>query len=195
MSIQNKKSLGASYIMSGTHMVGKGEREFASAERVKEIQKAIQLIDKTPHMHGSDPGYIGGERASYFEWATENLLKTIKRNKPLDIHNETCGCNKLIIKKKDKIYFHSRAIEDNILLGLYDVYYYIIEFIQALSNEQEWDMLVSITKPDKHDKHEKISMFEYLPEDQKVSADYFINLENIISAPFDWKWFGKWSNK
>ena len=170
-------------------MVGKEEREFASIERVKKIQEAVQLINDTPHIHGSDSEYIGGERAEYFEWAIENLLKTIKRNKPLDIHNETCGCNKLIIKKKDKIYFNSIAIEDNILLGLYDVYYYLIEFIQALSNEQEWGMMVSITKPYIHDKHKsKTSMFEYLPEDQKVSANYFINLEDIISPPFNWKW-------
>lgn len=157
-------------------MVGKGEREFVSTDRVKKIQEAVQLINDTPHMHGSDPGYIGSERAAYFEWGTENLLKTIKRNKPLDIHNETCGCNKLIIKKEDEVCFDSRAIKDNILLGLYDVYYYIIEFIQALSNEQEWDMLVSITKPG------EIGNNEQLP------WHYEINLENIISAPFDWKW-------
>jgi len=157
-------------------MVGKGEREFVSIDRVKKIQEAVQLINDTPHMHGSDPGYIGSEKAAYFEWGTENLLKTIKRNKPLDIHNETCGCNKLIIKKEDEVCFDSRAIKDNILLGLYDVYYYIIEFIQALSNEQEWDMLVSITKPG------EIGNNEQLP------WHYEINLENIISAPFDWKW-------
>ena len=174
ISSQNEQSLGGSYIMEGTHMVAK-ERPYASIQRIEVIQKAIQLIDKTPHMHGSDPGYMGGERAEYFEWATENLLETIKRNKPLDIHNKTCDCNKLIIKKEDGIYFHSRAITDNILLGLYDVYYYIIEFIQALSNEQEWGMLVNVTKPSEGNNNQ-------------LPWHYEINLENIISVPFEWKW-------
>lgn len=159
------------------------ERGAASMSRVKEIQKAVQLIDKTPHMHGSDPGYIGGERAEYFEWAIKNLLKTIKRDKPLDMHDETCGCRQLINKNKNGIYFNSRAIEYNTLLGLYDVHYYMMEFLQALTLEHEWDKLVTITNPYLNTKP---SMFEYLPDNQKVYVD--INLEEIISAPFEWKW-------
>ena len=46
---------------------------------IEKIEKVIQLIDKTPHMHGSDPEYIGGERSEYFEWATDQLIKLITK--------------------------------------------------------------------------------------------------------------------
>tara|TARA_Y100000593_G_C4181520_1_gene272257 strand:+ start:147 stop:674 length:528 start_codon:yes stop_codon:yes gene_type:complete len=168
--------------MSGTHRAG--INTLISNNRLKEIQKAVYFIDKTPDMHGSDPGCIGSERADYFEWAIKNLLETIKRDKPLDIHDEACICGQLINKNKNGIYFSSRAIKYNALLGLYDIHYYIIEFTQALTLEHEWDKLVSITNP--YLGNEKPSMFDYLPDDQKVFVD--INLEEIISAPFDWKW-------
>tara|TARA_R100000808_G_scaffold924_5_gene4446 strand:- start:56 stop:541 length:486 start_codon:yes stop_codon:yes gene_type:complete len=154
---------------------------------IEKIEKVIQLIDKTPHMHGSDPEYIGGERAEYFEWATDQLIKLITKPSISDCGKRT---GTTLVKPEDLPFsFAENAWK------LYSFHYFISELIQACINQGEWNLLPNILSPScwkvfDYEPH-KDSMFQYLPEDQIVKQRSSWSLEYIIKHPTTWNWGNK----
>ena len=145
---------------------------------IKRIEKVIKLIDKTP-----DISSLGSDRLEYFQWSTNELIKLIKKQPATDCGRRT---NTTLIKPEDQCFSSAEKAWE-----LYSFHYYMPEFTQALINQGEWNLLPNILSPSHWKVFEdeyKNSMFQYLPDDQKIKTRASWSLENIIEYPTVWNW-------
>ena len=149
---------------------------------IERIETAIKLIDET-----HDISSIGSDRAEYFEWATDQLIKLITKIPIAD-----CGIRPNIVtcKPEDQPFYDAESAWFS-----YSDHYFISELIQACINQGEWNLLPNILSPSywKIFDPESRKYFDLTPMTIRKQKDgskerRSWSLESIIKYPTTWNW-------